>query len=57
VHDQLNGSSRGDTVEVDLANVVFLSARGISVLVTASQSAAQKGVVFRVRPATRGRVV
>jgi anti-anti-sigma regulatory factor len=49
VHGQLNGSSRGDTVEVDLANVVFLSARGISTLVTAAQSAAQKGVVFRVR--------
>ena len=49
LHDQLNGSSRGGTVEVDLANVVLLSARGISALVAASQSAAQKGVVFRVR--------
>ena len=46
--DQLNGSSHGSTVEVDLA-VVFLSARGISALVAASRSAAQKGVVFRVR--------
>jgi anti-anti-sigma factor len=49
VHDQLNGSSRGDTIEVDLAEVVLLSARGISALVSSSQSAAQKGVVFRVR--------
>jgi hypothetical protein len=49
MRDQLNGWSRGNIVEVDLAGVVLLSARGISALVAASRSAAQQGVVFRVR--------
>jgi anti-anti-sigma factor len=48
VLDQLNGSSQGCTVEVDLADVVFLSARGISALVVAARSAARKRVDFRV---------
>jgi hypothetical protein len=30
MRDQLNGSSRGDIVEVDLAGVVLLFARGIA---------------------------
>jgi len=46
--DQLNGSSQGGAVEVDLADVAFLSARGISALVVAAKSAAQKEVDFRV---------
>jgi anti-sigma B factor antagonist len=46
--DQLNGSSQGGAVEVDLADVAFLSARGISALVVAAKSAAQKGMDFRV---------
>jgi anti-anti-sigma factor len=48
LHDQLNGSSQGGSVEVDLADVVLLSARGLSALVVAAQSAARKRVDFRV---------